>query len=719
MFSLRAFGLLSLALSMACLGSSGCKKKPQAPAPAESAKPPPAPPPAAPSLLDHAAKLGFAAHLPKDTEFYFGTIHLKAHIKAIEQSAYGKELGAFIDDKVPAPSAGAPKGKPGEVAKKLWGEDVFIALAAGSGSSLKSLRDINDLYSEITYQALMAGGPLAAATSAFNLQPDKIFQALSSDPVLLQRAAASLAGLRVPGLLVGFKVEKPGDVLKELFPEDKLNDLAAKATTTTALGGNFRVFEFKAQAWITDDIEKKILADLPKPAPDAPDTRALVAKALDDLQAKTVSFAFGSAGGYVILATGSTMSHLRFVTEPRESLLAKPELDFALPYMDRNLTAFVSADAGVFEGLTSDKPMHSILRGLVAGLKGSEMFGPLAARLQPKIAEMAEVESRVFHREHTPLVGVGWWDRGLHFESVGGPASRALDHTQSLRFASLLDDPAVLLGVDYHGNREWAADSRGYFEQWMGLLHLTAGELVKSGLGGPQGVQTFKLLDQRFIPQLVSFYRGSRDIYQNALGTEHAIIVDVGGKLSDLPGMAPETSTQKMIRIAGVHDVKNRALISDNWAKMQSSLTGMIAAVPIPFPLELPKVQAIEKHGITSYSYAIPFMADDLLPSVSVNDHLFIFGTSRNLAESIATRLGPAKPSPAATGLRWRLSFANMRELIRSAPAFSKSPDAEGQAKTAIRWLAPFENLTGKCWLENNRRRDSMSWEIHDVMKYD
>lgn len=704
-------------LGVACLTLAGCKKRvPVAPQDEGTAQGTSSPP----SLLDHAPKLGFAAHLPRDTEFYVATVNLKAHLKALDQTVYAGQIQSFVDDKVPAPSAGVQKDQ--GLMKKLWGDDVFVALAKGGAAPLKSFNQLNELYSEITYQAIMEGGPLAAGAGGIQSQPGKMFQAIASDPVLLRRTSEALAGLEMPPLLAGFKVEKPDELLKELFPDEKLKAFAAKAKVTdltTGTDGRFRVLEFHVRDFLTDDMRMQMLSGIAKGDPDANGARDAIDKAIRQVQTKTVSLAFGSAGGCLILAAGPTMSHLRLATTPQESLLANPDFDFVRPYMDRNLLALVLADGGVFEALTSDQPMQSILRGVVAGLRNSEVFGPLAARLQPKIAEMGRTESRLFRRKHSPMVGAGWWDRGFHFESVGGPDTGMLDYTRPLQFARLLDDPAVLFGVDYHGSREWAVGSRDYFEQWMDLIHLVAGELVKTGLGGRQGQQIFQMLDQKFVPQLVSFYRGSKDIYQNALGSEHAVIVDVGGKLSSLPGMTASATDKKMIRIAGVHDVRNRPLISANWSKMKTSLAGMLAAAPTPFPLELPAVEASEKNGITSYYYPIPFVAEELLPAVSVNDRLFILGTSRNLAQDLAGRLGSTPEPATATGLRWKIGFANVRELIQSSAGFFKSADAGNEAKTTARWLAPFENLDGRCWQEHGRRRDSMKWEIHDVVKYD
>lgn len=708
------FSILSLALT-------GCGKKPDA-APAAGGTTPAAETPAAAakaSLTDHAAKLGFAAHLPKETELYLGSMNLKAHLDAAKKTAFWKDVSAFIDDKTPAPSKTA--NPTGDAAKKLWGDDMFIALAKGATPTLTSIREFSEIYTEITYRAMMAGGPLAGgAPAAAGSQPEKILKAILDDPKLLKRAAATLGGLQIPPMIIGVKAEKPDDLIKDLFPADKLAEISKKAKVTdltTALGGKFKCLEFQLNSLLTDEVEKQMLAGIPE-KPGADDPKAVIVKAIDDVQAKTVSFAYGSAGGYLIIAIGSNASHLQFVDKPDASLLAKPEFEKVLPFAGKDLLMLACSDASVMQAMSSDQPVQPMLRGLISGLKSSEMFRGLAAGLEPRTAEIGEIEKKLFKYTFTSAVAVGWWDQGYHMESFGGRDSPMLDYSKPLQFTSLLDDPGLVFGVNYNAQAEFSNVARTYAENWIELLHHVTGELIKTGLGGPQGGMMFEMIDKTVIPELVNFYRGAKAIDQKALGTEQVLIADLGGKMGALPGLQPDAAEKKILRMAGVHDVVNRALIGTNWTGMEASLKKMIAAVPSPTPIPVPAPLSTEKNGVTTYFYPIPFATEDLLPCASVNDRLFIFGTSKNFNESIAGRLASAKPGT-ETGLRWKVSFANIREIIKTSASLSKDASAAGGAKTASKWIAPFENMQGRCWNENGQRRDSMTWEIHDVKKFD
>ena len=717
----RFFTLAGFGFSILSLALSGCGKKPEAAAPGTpSAAAPGAKPAAAkPSLVDHAAKLGFAAHLPKETELFLGSVNLKAHLDAAKKSAFWKDVSSFIDDKVPAPSKAADPTV--EAYKKLWGDDFFFALAKGASPTLSSVRELSELYTEITYRAMMAGGPLAGGAPAAGSQPEKMIKAIVDDPKLLKRAAATLGALQIPPMIIGVKTEKPDELIKELFPADKLAEVTKKAKSselTTALGGKFKCLEFPLNAFLTDEMEKQMLSGVAE-KPGADDPKAVIAKAIDDLQAKTVSFAYGTAGGYVIVAIGSTVSHLQFVDKADASLLAKPEFEKLLPFAGKDLVMLGASDASVMQAMSSDEPLQPMLRGLVSGLKSSEMFRGLATGLEPRVSEMALLEKRLYKRAFTSAVGIGWWDQGYHVESFGGADLGVFDTSKPLQFASLLDDPSLVFGFNYNTKPEFSATGRAYVESWMEMIHHVAGELIKTGLGGPQGGQMFAMIDKTVIPELVNFYRGSKTIDEKALGTEQALIADIGGKLGGLPGLPPEAADKKILRIAGVHAVVDRPLIGTNWTGMEAALKRMIAALPSPTPIPVPAPLSSEKNGVTTYFYPIPFATEDLLPCASVNDRLFMFGTSKNLNESIAGRLASAKADPADIGLKWKVNFGNIREIIKISASLSKNADATGGVKTASRWIAPFENMSGRCWNENGQRRDSMTWEIHDVKKFD
>ena len=723
----RATSLTSAAFASCLLAFSltSCKKPPaEAPPSGPKASAPgtpaiPSAPAAKASVVSHASKLGFAARLPKDTEMYIGTVNLKSHLDAAAKSTWWKDIEALMNDKTPKPS-GPDAAKDVDKAKKLFQQEVFLAMPKGGGASCGRLREIGEAYNEITYRALMTGGMLGGLGGAAP-NPDVLMQSFMDDPALLERIAALLPRAEVPPLIAGFKADKAEELVKELFDEKAIAEMSKKGAPselTTALGGKFRCFEFKMKDVLTEKEKAEMLGKV-KSLPGRPDPKPVIEKIITELQKKVLHFAFGSVDGHVVFAVGKDLSHLAFTDKPDASLLAKPEFDFALPYMEKNLLALMSVDAIALQAMSTDQPFQPLLRGLLSGFKSGEMFKDIAAQLEPKIAELASLEKSVFTHKYTNAVAVAWWDKGLHFEGQGGAEMTALDLKKPLKFASLLDDPGVVLGSVYCGANDGSLAGRKYFEKWMELIHFTATQLVKAGLGGPQGAMMLGMADLQIIPHVTEFYKGSREIYENALGSEGAVVVDLGGRMPPLPGLPPDDKERKMLRLAGVNEVANRALIGESWKKMDASLRALLKAIPSPQPIPLPDPMTTEKNGITSYFLPLPMSAEDLNLYTSVNDRLYLFGTSKNLNESIAGKLAAPPAGAPKSGTHYVINMANVRELVKSFSGMAPNPDAKEGAKSAADWLAPFEKLQGSVTVEDGKLRNSLHWEIHDVMKFD
>jgi hypothetical protein len=713
--SIWCLSSLSILFSLT-LGS--CKKSTlEASGSGESKAVAPAAPPKPAGVSAHAAKLGFAAHVGKEAEMFVGTVNLKAHLAEAEKSVWWKDLITFMQDKTPKPAGDAKSAE--KAAGKIFKEDVFIAMGKGAGESLGKVREFMDLYNEVIYRALMTGGALSGI-GGMSPKPDAFLQSIMEDSAMLERAAGLIGQAEIPPLTAGFKTEKPDETLKEIVTDEIIAEMTKKATLSevnTALGGKFKVLELPLKQVITDEEKEKVLKGIAQ-RPGVPDPRPAIEKMLGELQKKKIMFAFGTVQGHVVFAAGKDLAHLAFVEKAGDSVLARQEFDFAAPFAEKNMLGLFSVDAAVLKALSTSQPLQPILRGLLSGLKSGEMFKALVAQLEPKVAELATLESKVYDYKHTNAAGLAWWDRGLHMEAQGGIEVSLYDVTKPLKLAATLEQPGTMLGFNYHCGTGTAG--REYFEKWMQLIHFSATELVKAGLGGPQASGNLAMVEQMVLPHLLEMYRADKDIHQKALGTESALVVNFGGKLPMLPGvpMPQDGKERKMIRIAGVHDVVDRAVIGQSWDKMNAAIRKMVAAFPSPQPIPVPEVMSSDKNGVTTYFMPIPFASEDLNFYSSVSDRLFLLGTSKALNEEIATVASAPVAAP-KTGMHYVINLAAVREVIKNYSALSPDADAKAGVKSAADWLAPFEKLQGSVRKEGGALRQSLSWEIHDVVKFD
>ena len=674
-----------------------------------------------PVPVARATSLGFAVHLPASTEAYFSTLNLPAHFAAAKESNYFKDLTAFLDDRVPAPATGtAPKAEAKPKAfEKLLGNDFFLSLGKGAAKSIGGLQQLSALYSEFTYHSLMKGTTPGAKPGSGG--KDQMLAAILKDPEMVQRMAEALGTLELPPIMVGVRSDKPDEVLKELIPEEMLANVRKKARVsqvTTQLSGKFTMLEGTGKDLLTDELKKQWLALLP---PESAAVLPALESAYATFQAKKYTLAYGTAGDYVIVTLGSARPDLQFITNPAVSLAARPEFSVMSPFQGKNLAAVVFTESGVLQAMQNPEPIQPMVRGLLAGLKDSPVFSGLAKTLEPKVAALGPIEHQLYAKPLTTLVGLAWWDKGLHVELDGGLSPKGLEGTKQLKFASLVGDPNVVMAMDYHGDPQAGAVLRDYVEGWADALHVAGLELAKANLFGEQGPKMATWIDLEIIPQLTDFYKASKSMFTTALGNEHAWVVDLGGHLPALPGLpAPDPKAeQKMVRLAGVDEVLDRKLIGDSWTQMETSLNGVAKAFPMLAGQKMPEVESTTKGGVTCYAYPSPFNSDDLTVCSSVGDKLFMIGTSRTLQEEIATRMLRADPSRDTPTMLWRLNWPRVREALKTfSPAAPAAPAADSM-QAASKWMAPLGDMRGRLWIEAGHVRNSVFWEVKDTTKFD
>lgn len=680
----------------------GCKK---AAAPKAKAEPPVV---VRPTLLTEAASLGLAGRVVGDVEFCISSVGLKKHAEALKASRWWNQMAAFVEDKAPAAAANG----------RLTVDEVFIAFGKDSVKSLGLLRQLNDLYNETAYRGMMSGGILAGLGSSFDAQ--KLWDAALTDPQVLEALILLLERFEMPPVMIGIASSEPEQVLKLAGDVLSLSDWLGEAPQSrivTTQGEQLTVNEVAMDQILTTEKRRLWLEKLMKGMPQIkPEIKDRISRGLEVLAGKKWVLALGLGKERAYVGVGSSKDQIRLANSVEDSLLARTELRFADDLVSKNLGVIACWDGSFLDVLQSDQPFQPMLRGLLAGLQSETMFAGMARALAPQLVELAAAERACYAREHTNGAAVAWWADGLQAEFIGGMTKA---ETQTLaqvsQFGALLDDPEVVFGLSGHGSTD--GTGRAYFEAWMKTVYLTAHELAKAGVGGEQAVTTFKLVDQAVLPGVLRLYDGTKTIWQKALGSDGAFILDTGGKMPLLPGLPPGGEEVPLPRIALVHEITNRALMSVSWQNMDEALQQLLQQVPAPQPIELPPVKTKHSGEITSHLYELPFGSDDLVPCVSLTDKLFMLGTSRRQQNEIATRL--KQPGMPVVGKRMKISFAKLREFLKT---FARVRSQNGEAdslKTAQRWLEPFEMLDVHLWSKEGQAKGSLSWKIHDVLSYD
>ncbi len=715
---------ITLALSFSCFGKNDTTAAPAAPT--------------ATSLADHAAKLGFAGKLPADTEFYFGSANLKSQIDALKKSAFWKEVSSFMDDKTPAPTAG---DKSMAALQKLWGDDIFIAGAKGMTQSAAWMVEFNHVYNEINFHTLMTGGVAGIeGGKGEKANPMIYLQTLMQNPRQMDQLGKLITQFELPSLMIGFKVENPAAFAKQLIPDEAFKDMPKDKFTLSTLtmpdGSSFQVLSTEGSKMMTNAQKKEMLASLPPIFDDR--ARKVAEKAMTDLQSKKMAVGWGAVGDYLIFACGKNLDHVKFAATPGDSLLSKPGMARLIPHVQKNLLGIIYGDAAMLSAAVDTQPFTPMLRGVVGAMKDNKTFGEMGKKMSQELEEFSKFETAVFKRESTTMTAALWWDRGLHLESYGGPRAYAFQTGTPLKFARFVDQPGVILGVNYQRDKAYGQASRAWMEKLVSMIHTGAQELMKTGIAGPSGGQQFALFEMMALPTLMKMYQADKDLTDKALGDENAFIIDLNGKMPAMPGVPPETKGMKLPRITTISDVNNRAEIGASWDTMNEAVTqisaiagamsggaggpdedGKSGASAAPAPL-IPTPKSSVKNGLTSYFYEMPFFAGDLLPCASLNDRVFMLSTSKEGAESFAAEL--AKPATSKVdGLIWRFDPAALVEYAVSLSKFApeQNPDQQKEMKQVLKWAKPFRAMQGHLFEENKTPRQSFSWEITDLVSFD
>jgi len=686
----------------------------------------PAQPLKAPSLADQAAKFAFAAKLPQSTEFYLGSTKMKSHMDDLKKSAFWKDIDGLINDKTPAPTAG---DKSFSLFQKLLGDDFFIAGSLGFAQSAKQFRELNRFFNEVNFKQIMGGTTGKLANPKSKADPMAFLQSAIHDEEQMKRVSKIVAEFQVPPMIVGFKVEKPADLLKELIPAETLKMAGEKGSITdltTVDGYTFKVISYEGSKLITKQDQIDALAKLPTDL--SPEVKKLIEQIYADLLAKKVSVAYGVVGDHIVFAFGKNLDHLKFAATPSASLLSNPELSYLTPYADKSLLGVLYANAGTMAAMVDDHPITPMLKGVIGAMKENDLFREAGGKLSQQLDEFAPLEAAVYKQDVSTLVATAWWDKGIHAETFGGAKGKSFTMGSPLKYANIVNAPGVIFGLNYTRNFEFEKSTRAWMEKLAQLLYAGAQEMVKAGAAGKESGQQLAMFDQMILPTFLKVYEADKVMTDQGLGEETAFVLDVNGKMPALPGLPPETKGMKFPRITSITDVKNRAEIASSWTKISDSIAEIGKAFGGPAAgnpnaasaFVLPEPISSDKNGVTSYFYGMPFFSGDLLPVASINDKLLILSTSKEAAESFAGEIAKAAPAK-DSGLVWKLDLAALSDFVISASKVSpmQTPEQAKALKDNLKWIRPFRALQGHSYIEKGQLRSSLRWEITDVVSFD
>lgn len=729
-------------IPVVALSLGACKKKEEAKAPeappAIAGVPPavdpvPSAPAKAPGLSadERAAKLGFAGHLPQETEVVLAFYNGSKTAERVKASKVWKlvqeQMGAADDGDMDAEPAedSEPAGPAG-----LFGTEVTLALGKTSADQLGNLLVFNRRMgyfqmrsvARTLVEAMKSGDVAALSESLGSGYGPELFQEILADPA---SGIALFEKTVMPPLYLGFKTEESDRAVAAqqvaamvenagIF-EEYVEPVEVEASGVSFKG--FKILGSKIAGLMAE--ERESMEEELEPA--------MVDRLLAAVAKKDIVIASGTVGNYVVLFLGGSLDDLKFASAPGESLLATDALAFTDAYASKELAAVAYGQKqGMDTLIAAAGGLSEMTDGLRDGLAGADGLGD-TRDLEAIFKIVAEREAALRALTGNEALGVvSFFEEGLKIESYGGADSGMVDWKSPNKLASLGESEDVLLFANLTTDAVYDEKARAYFEALLEAAYAMTMKVAEVPVEGEQMAQ-FKgmaaMFDSKFRPDMVALWDAFANDFGGGLGHESALVVDLKGGAPAVPGIPQAVVDKaKVPRISIVSPVADRAKLAGSWKTINSTLTGTLAKVGEMTGQEIPMQKPIssEKNGATTWFFPLPFFTDDFLPSVTVGDKWFVTSTSKNQALDLVAKADAGGAT--RDGFRFAMNFRILEKYAQetsalideNAEALMGVPLTDSQRKTvrnAIAVLGDLDSLTSHSRREAGVLRSSVHFK--------
>jgi hypothetical protein len=698
----------TLILASSCRKAEEAKPEAGAPPPAETpaapagetpAVPAVTPPPATPAATSPdsaaiAAKIGFGAQLPKEFQTF-----TMIDLSALHQGVKGTAFGPQVEELMRAVKEAAPPAGESAAATPASPEpDSSEPAVAGDDEPVSN--DMEDLGRQLG--AMLVSGPIYFATGAdtavqsfhllrlFDLiggyANEATFMEVASDLGVLGEAAEEegyfdagermmaehetlfgrIEPMQMPGVVIAVDCKGRVEAARKMLAamDGQMTEMAAdtpfvKREEIQSAGGTFVTFAVAGGDVIAAEDLQGMLEGIDE---------AQAAKYHAILAAKKFCIGFGLKDENIVLFLGSEAAQLRFAQTPQESLAARPELGVLAETGAVKPFLVMQADGDVLAKMRAGQDPASLFETLrrvlkkCTGLGETKDIDALLGRCSENIREMYKNTDKAF--------GAAGWFQGevMRVEALGGSDNPALDGSAPLAMAGKLAAADTVLAIHGRSNRAYAKRSIELVQDMAEIVYETAQRYAASEAGEENPIsEPLGLFREKMLPHVGEIWAAVSG--DNGLGTESAMIVDLGSPAPKFPGL-PEAVAEKapIPRVTMVWELEDREKLAASWGKIEPAIKGIIEALPLPEENRpaLPDPFTSEKDGVKTWFYGISGLTNDnFVPSVSLSDKHFMMGSSKTLAETVSARL--QGQAPAGEAPRGMLIELNFEALLRAA----------------------------------------------------
>lgn len=707
-------------------------------APAPEVKTPPLTPD------QRAAKIGFAKHLPQDTEVVMTFQNGSKSIKRLQSGKLWKlfksEMGmefmgedenagpvgdekdgnAAATNKADEPAVDEPMGP-----AALFGREFTIALGKSTGTQTGNLLTLNRRTSyfqmrtlaKALAEAAKEGGMSEAPTAMAEPFGPEMMKFLISDP---ESGLALFEKMNMPPLYLAFKTTPSGrdsaaqEIASAVENLASLEQMVEPVETTKAdqKFSGYKISGAKLSASMTDN--RNQMEDVMDAASI---DRLIAAVAKKDLVVLS-----GTLGDYVILFIGSSVDDLKIAADEKQSLAASDAMQFCDPYVSKELAALVYGQKAALDQISlAAGGVSDFAIGLRDGLSGTTGLGE-TRDLETLLDMVAEREKALRKLCGNEAMGVvAYFENGLKIESFGGTDNGMVDWKTPNQLASLGKPDDVAMFANVTTEAAYDAKAREYFEALMETgyaIAMKVAELPAQGQDMAEFKKWAKIIDTKFRTDLVTLWDSFNGNFGGGLGSERALVLDLKGSVPAIPGLDQTVIDQgKFPRISVIAPVKDRNKLANSWQNINTSITSALAKTSEITGEKIPMQKPIssDKDGYTTWFFSMPFFSNDFMPSVTVGEKWFAASTSKDQALDLINQA--SKSTETGTGLVFNINFKALQKFATETHGLmTKNPTSfhmsEHDIKEALKLINAFDDLD-KLTVHARREGGVMRTSVH------
>ena len=698
--------------------TGACEKKVPGKIPGETADAAKAPQAEIQPIATH---LGFATRVPQDADLFL--------------AGYGaNEMAGGLVKTFIAPD----DMKPEQLAEfqnvmSYLGDEMFLFVGPGVAGQFqmigKSYRDLSAAW------AGFAVGTMLDAVGKADASPDfsKLSEALSGD--LIEKWMEALekdSRLTVPSLVIGWKPnpDKANECLDTVakWLEEQLSskkdvlpvkfEASGVALAGFEISGREAFGEFVAEAraeMAKEGGNKELLEQI------SPDRLERLFASMENMR---LTMATGITDGRILVYVGNGSEGFRLAASPAESLAASDDLTWTHGFAKKpmNCALYLS---------------ESMVRAALPLLDSSAYWDAISRAIRPPVREqrlfrellngLADTERLLAKRDASAWSAIVFEDKGWHLESRGGWPDPSLDYQTPLRMtdAAISQKPAI--------RAHWIQQRGRNDLSWKRLEHY--GHLIDAVIGEFSAAENpmLAMLPEgslaRMTDEVAGINQAYRDEFRAGIGDEVAVIADFQGEVPPIPGISEETvKTAKAPRFIVARPVEDREKLAASGKSLVKSWRSLTQWASEQSGSDLPLIlpQSIESAGLVTWYPPLPFIGGDFMPGVTLNDDLWMLGTSRSLAGGFSKSMSTPSNS-GETGMIVEIDFTALREwlvdtyerneteamaLAEEAPDEMKAITNQQNLDRAGSVMRRIQGLGYRKWMDAGKPRSSLHLRI-------